>query len=247
MLIVRALALAMVLATLVGWVWRVRAPGTFPLATLLRRWYGRPPPPTHLAAGLGIGALLAVLPVARRVASGEAHLVLAGSFSGTWSVLVVASLAAKLFLVASEEVCFRGALLSAATARLPTWVAVVATALLFAVVHRDRTFAGAVVLAVDGVTFASAFVLSGSLWLPTMIHMGKNVAVWALYGHGTVDLVGGPLVLAPVPPRWTGEPGAPEALAAALVMILVTTGLLRSSGTGKGALRRRPRGAKTTS
>ncbi len=46
------------------------------------------------------------------------------------------------------------------------------------------------ILFADG--FALAFVITGSLWLPTIWHIGKNLSVWLFLGSGTIDVTHGP-------------------------------------------------------
>jgi len=80
----------------------------------------------------------------------------------------------------AEEILFRGYLFGRLKKYVPLWVAIVATSLLFGVIH------GAWNLAVD--TFALSVVLcvlrqtTGSLWAPILLHMSKNsIAFYLLF------------------------------------------------------------------
>lgn len=85
----------------------------------------------------------------------------------------------------AEEVIFRGYLFGKLKKYLPIWVAIVATSLLFGLVH------GAWNLAID--TFALSVVMcllrqsTGSLWAPILLHMSKNgIAFYFLFINPTL-------------------------------------------------------------
>ena len=98
---------------------------------------------------------------------------------------VLAFLTLVVVAPVAEEIIFRGYLFGKLKKFLPIWVAVVATSLLFGLVH------GAWNLAID--TFALSIVLcllrqsTGSLWAPILLHMSKNgIAFYFLFINPTL-------------------------------------------------------------
>lgn len=98
---------------------------------------------------------------------------------------VLAFLTLVIIAPVAEEVIFRGYLFGKLKKFLPIWVAVIATSLLFGLVH------GAWNLAFD--TFALSVVMcllrqsTGSLWAPILLHMSKNgIAFYFLFINPTL-------------------------------------------------------------
>ena len=76
-----------------------------------------------------------------------------------------------------EELMFRGFLLPSLFGRLPKWGAVLATALVFSMVH--FTVEGFLPLLLLGVVFGAAYVHTRNLWPPILLHAAWNVILLA--------------------------------------------------------------------
>lgn len=93
---------------------------------------------------------------------------------------IVAFLTLVVLAPIAEELLFRGYLFGKLRQHVPIWVAIIATSILFGLIH------GAWNLAID--TFALSIVLcilrvtTGSLWAPILLHMTKNgIAFYLLF------------------------------------------------------------------
>lgn len=98
---------------------------------------------------------------------------------------ILAFLTLVVIAPVAEEVIFRGYLFGKLKKFLPVWIAVLATSLLFGLIH------GAWNLAID--TFALSVVMcilrqnTGSLWAPILLHMSKNgIAFYILFINPTL-------------------------------------------------------------
>jgi hypothetical protein len=87
--------------------------------------------------------------------------------------------------------------------------AIVLSALVFAAAHAGRPPLDMAILLLDGVAFGALYAATSSLFAPIAWHGAKNVTIWAAYGHGTVELVGGPLAAVPAAAGpWPSDGGA---------------------------------------
>jgi hypothetical protein len=101
-------------------------------------------------------------------------------------VVVLPAVTGVVFFVGLEEVLNRGILLPELESRLGTWVAVVASSLVFAGYHvvltTDPTPVAVGVIFAASVLLAGAYVLTRTLWLPIAIHAGWNFTQGAVFG-----------------------------------------------------------------
>jgi membrane protease YdiL (CAAX protease family) len=88
-----------------------------------------------------------------------------------------------------EEVVLRGIVFRITEERLGTWVALVISVVLFALLHLaspNATVTSTVVVGVEGgVLLSAAYVLTRRLWLPIGIHFGWDFSQDAIFGVGT--------------------------------------------------------------
>jgi membrane protease YdiL (CAAX protease family) len=194
MTIVREIALIVGLAALVGAVVRVREPHTFPLATLVNRWFLPVPLLDHLLIGAGAGIASVVIVPVIGLLGRWGQITPAVPVTGRWVGLAVAGVVVKTMFVIFEEFVFRGALVS----QLRRWTgpvgAIGVSALIFAAAHSGRSLLDAAILFADGIGFAVAFVMTQNLWVPALWHISKNLSVWLFFGSGTIDLTPGPFM-----------------------------------------------------
>jgi hypothetical protein len=101
-------------------------------------------------------------------------------------VVVLPAVTGVVFFVGLEEVLNRGILLPELEARLGTWVAVVASSLVFAGYHvaltTDPTPVAVGVIFAASVLLAGTYLLTRALWLPIAIHAGWNFTQGAVFG-----------------------------------------------------------------
>lgn len=155
----------------------------------------------------------------------------------------------------TEELLIRGILFRAFEERFGTWIALVASGLIFGLLHLtnpDATLWGALAIAIEaGGMLAAAFVATRTLWLAIGVHFGWNLAEGGIFGtevsgsgaptgvlHGVTS---GPTLL-------TGGEFGPEAsllsIIAGLAMMTVFLWLARRRGNIV-PMRRRARVAAT--
>jgi len=138
-------------------------------------------PVRGVGRGLAVGAGMFAVVIASLALSGAYRVDGWGSVGGAVGLLAVA-LAAGV----TEELMFRGVLFRIVEERFGTWVALVATAVLFGGMHLGNPHAtvwGALAIALEaGGMLAAAYVATRSLWLPIGIHVGWNAAQGALFG-----------------------------------------------------------------
>lgn len=224
------MALVTALVSLVASVWRARGSRRFPLAVLVRDWLRANPRRGDLMIGVvaGFTSVLTV-PLVGHV-TGMLRIGSQGKVTFTWIGLAAASIALKGVLVFFEELVFRGSMCSELRRLVPPVLAAVVSAAIFTVAHAHRTPMGVAILLLDGIGFAAAFLVLGSLWLPIVWHLSKNVAVWLIYGTGTVALTSGPLgVEYLMPGRLVGSAAGPGIgdLVVALLVLGAVLGYLR--------------------
>ena len=103
----------------------------------------------------------------------------AGSWQGRYGPadLAIRILAVALVYPLAEEFFFRGVLLGVVRRRFGAVAAVVASALVFGLIHVQYDWPVWVVI--DGLLFGAARVGSGSIYVPMLLHcLGNAYAVW---------------------------------------------------------------------
>ncbi|MGW8437691.1 CPBP family intramembrane glutamic endopeptidase [Nocardiopsis sp. NPDC055551] len=180
-------------------------------------------------AGLGGGTLVGVLLFACVIVNIAflGHYKVDGMGSPTGAVGLFGFMAAA---AVTEEVLFRGVLFRFIERGAGTWIAVVASSVLFGLWHLPNPNASLLGIAIitvgAGGLLAVAYVATRSLWLPIGIHFGWNFAASAIFstevsGNGTpaglLDATtSGPLLI-------TGGDFGPEASLYSLVFLVLAT------------------------
>ncbi|MGW8282090.1 MAG: CPBP family intramembrane glutamic endopeptidase, partial [Gemmatimonadota bacterium] len=223
--VLRVVSLLVGLASLIASVIRARDSSRFPILVLGRDWLGtRPRRGVVVVGGLAGIASVLVVPVLGQ-AAGALRIGVRAPRDEDWLWLAAVTIGMKAAFVLFEEAIFRGSLCSNLRRTMPPILAVIVSAVIFAAAHANRTPVGLAILVVDGIGFAAAFLAFGSLWLPLTWHLSKNVAIWLIYGTGTVGLTPGPLRVDYVRPGWlfgsTGGPGFGDLFATCAVLGLV--------------------------
>ena len=228
--------LALIMSTL-----ERRAAGRLPIADLIRERFGRPPLGS-LLLGLAIGTGVFLGPYALSLGLGWFQPVWAGTLTGDFLLLAVATVLIKLAWAAAEELIFRGAVLPQVAKRTNGLVGLAISALLFAWGHLERGGANTpdvvslLVFGLDGLGFALAYLATRSLWLPTLWHAAKNICIWLLLSQSTLQLTHG--LFASVysgPQFWLGAPnqaGWLDVAAAALAVLLLAAWYRRPIAQG---------------
>jgi membrane protease YdiL (CAAX protease family) len=140
MIILQIIALMIRSIALIGAVIRVRKEGTFPIATLLRNWFFRPPSAMAIALGITAGiASVAIVPLIGLM-SGRAQLAFNGIPTFRWIVLVLTGVLIKCAFALFEELLFRGALISQFRQGTFPLIATILSAFLFATAHGRHGF-----------------------------------------------------------------------------------------------------------
>jgi len=185
--------------------------------------------PRELALGLLMGALLfaavlsilGVLGVYRYTGTGPAAVLI---------VPLMASVAAGIF----EELLFRGLLFRLIESAAGSWLALLATAVIFGLIHLlnpHATLLGACSIMLEaGVLLAAAFLVTRRLWLPIGLHIAWNFTQGGIFGlvvSGTSASVGlfngvlsGPIWLS------GGEFGAEASVVAVIICLCAAVGFL---------------------
>jgi membrane protease YdiL (CAAX protease family) len=227
MTLLRAAALMAGLGALVAEVVQARQPGGFPLATLIRRWFSPAPmrAAVLIAAAAGVASVV-IVPLIGAL-GGWTEIAPPAPFSSRWVALAIASIAVKSAYVVFEELIFRGALASQLARRVGSAAAVGGSALVFALAHSGRSPLDSAILFADGIGFALAFVMTGSLWIPTIWHLSKNLSVWLFLSSGTVDLTHGLFYVRYVNPQGTaGDAASAGGFDVAITLAIVTLAAL---------------------
>jgi membrane protease YdiL (CAAX protease family) len=183
---VRLAGLGAALLALVRETFALRAPGTLPIARLVRRELGASVRVGDVIVCLAAGVLLVAAPVTWSIALGDAELTTDPQWQRAAILAVAATVVVKLLWVFFEELAFRAALITVVARRLPVSVAIAISAIAFAAAH-GRDVGAAAVLFVDGIGFGVAYVATRSLRPPIAWHLGKNLAVWVLTGQSTMQ------------------------------------------------------------
>lgn len=222
---VAALLIGPALAALVLWLYAVavRRIERRPVTELARPRAGR----RLLLGALGGFALFAIA---------VGIIALAGGYQVTgWGTLAGALTVVGMMcaIAVAEEVLFRGIIFGLIQGRWGTWIALVASALLFGLLHLinpGATLWGALAVAIEaGLMLGAAFVATGSLWLPIGLHLGWNITIVAVFGAVTSgSSASGALLQAVTPgPVWlTGGSFGPEGSLVSVAVCSVATVLL---------------------
>ncbi len=136
---------------------------------------GLPWPPRNLAAGFALGALALGTLVAGAEGAGLAAFEIS---SADYSFPLLALLLS--FGVLGEEMFFRGYAFQYLVREWNATFTVLGSGLIFGLAHllnQNVQLLGAVNTAIWGCLFGYAYIRSGSLWLPTGIHYGWNLAL----------------------------------------------------------------------
>lgn len=169
---------------------------------------------------------------------------------GTFAGFLV-SLGAFASVAVNEELLFRGVVFRILEERVGTWIALVASSLLFGLIHLvngGATLEGTLAIALQGgMLTASAYVATRSLWVAIGLHFAWDFVESGIFGvadsgtasegllHSTLT---GPTVL-------TGGSFGPEASLVALLVCAVPTILFLRSAARDGLLRPAPWRAKS--
>ncbi|MBN2204869.1 MAG: CPBP family intramembrane metalloprotease [Thermoleophilia bacterium] len=141
--------------------------------TCLELGGGLPRAVAAIVAGAAAGFVLSVLtwlPEAGPFAEG-------GSLAP--DALTAELVVATLLWALCEEIIWRGLLLRSIETRLGSGLALVVTALTFAVWHWRWDYYAFLDLAMAGALFGALFLLTRRVWLSTGVHTGWNLALWA--------------------------------------------------------------------
>lgn len=196
-------------------------------------WRSGARPASALLLGAGLGVGLYIIAVALVAASGR--VVHGGGLQGIAAVPgVVAGLALTAFQAGGEEVFFRGWLQPVLCARWGPWLGLLATALLFALLHLvagERSTLALVNLMLGGATFGLLALRTGGLFAPFAMHLGWNwteSSLLGLYPNPGVGPTGALIDLDFVGPGvWTGGADAMNgSLAATLPLALLLVALI---------------------
>ncbi|MFG1927744.1 CPBP family intramembrane glutamic endopeptidase [Cryptosporangium sp. NPDC048952] len=165
-----------------------------------------------------------------------------GSFSG-----MLITLGAMASVAVNEELLFRGVIFRIIEERTGSVVAIVASSLLFGLVHLvnpSATLWGTLAIAIEGGTLlAVAYVLTRSLWLPIGLHFAWNFVGGGFFG---IVVSGAPQEDTSLlhtslsgSDALTGGAFGPEASLVALAVCLTITAVLLRRAVRTGKLRRR--------
>lgn len=93
--------------------------------------------------------------------------------------MVSSTLAACLLAPLMEEVLFRGVLLPAFSYKAKQYIGIIASAMLFSLIHFSME--QAVILFIAGVCFGILRIKSQSIWPPFFAHFTNNTLAWSAY------------------------------------------------------------------
>jgi uncharacterized protein len=144
-------------------------------------------------------------------------------------VVTLGGLGIVLPLAAVEEIAVRGYLLQALERSWGRWLAVAVSSVIFAFLHAQNRFIWSeplafVGLCLAGLYLASAYLITGNLWLAIFLHAGWNLMEGPIFGlpvSGTVVPISVLQTSAHGPALWTGGQFGPEAgLLLCLLMVV---------------------------
>lgn len=175
--------------------------------------------------GVAVGALAATLPIVLLLLLGRFRF--AGAFESLMPLGLLPTMALSAF---HEELIFRGYVLRNTVEAGHPRVGVVASALLFSLVHATNPafFASpwnALGVFAAGILLGVSYLVSGNLWSPTALHFGWNFTLGGIFGLPVSGLpLDGVLDLESVEPSLlTGGTFGIEGSPLALAVILLTT------------------------
>jgi uncharacterized protein len=176
------------------------------------------------------GAVLFLIPVAILVASGQYHVVDAGTRTSGLSALLPVALLLAVWIVqaTTEEIVFRGYLLQIHGQQLPAWLAIAITSVGFALIHFSFRPLPLINISLVAAFFSFVALRHGSLWMVAGLHTGWNYVQGNILG---IPVSGGSrqtslLFMGPAQgaPDWlTGGAFGIEGGAAATVVLVVVT------------------------
>jgi CAAX protease family protein len=152
------------------------------------------------------------------------------TLSGTLMVLLEGLLIFAI-AAAAEELLMRGYPFQRLLDRYGSVPALIATSIVFSVIHLANPFVSAASLAnifLAGMLLGSAYLATGSLWFPIGIHFGWNFIQGSVFGFPVSGIIHGSVfVTLPNGPDYlTGASFGPEGGLAATFVLLVGTSLL---------------------
>ncbi|MDR0847445.1 MAG: CPBP family intramembrane metalloprotease [Propionibacteriaceae bacterium] len=139
---------------------------------------------TGLLYGLGIGAVSIAVVFLTLLLTGQATVVSVDA-SRLLSIAVVAELFSVGIFMSSEEIAFRGYVMTALKTTRNKWVVVLLSSLIFASLHLTTPGIDALTFAnvfLVGVLLAYMFVKSGKLWLSIGFHIAWNFLEGDIFG-----------------------------------------------------------------
>jgi membrane protease YdiL (CAAX protease family) len=181
-------------AALVREVWLRRGQKHNALFVLIQERFPRGATPAWtLVLAFFAGLAATFIPLLIGVFDGRVQATLNGPFTvaeearGALNMLVVFAWAG------AEELTYRGAVMTALSRVASRNVALICTAVLFALEHVGSYQPNAILSAVwvmDGLCFGIAYLLTGNLWMPTVWHTAHNLGIWSM-GFFVIQLTPG--------------------------------------------------------
>ena len=134
--------------------------------------------------GLATGSILSCVAIGLILLAGAAQVTGFGD-----AARLTASFSAAILGAMGEELLFRGILFRILEQAFGTFVALLASALLFGLAHivnPDSTLIGALAIAVEaGLLLGLAYVVTRNLWFPIGIHLAWNFTQGGIFGLGS--------------------------------------------------------------
>lgn len=219
-----------------GYALYVRMVERRPLSELSRSGAG-----PELGAGLAVGVAVFLIAIGAMMVSGAFHI------AGANRTAVLLAPIAELILVAFfEEILFRGIIYRIIEKSLGSWLALLLSAILFALAHLPNdgiSVLGVAVTAVAGLMFGAAYLVTRRLWLAVGIHFAWNFMSDVVFslptsGHPAKGLLQGQLS----GPEWLsgGAYGIEASLLTLVVVGAATLWLLMLADRRGQFIARRP-------
>ena len=139
------------------------------------------------------GLAATCVPLLLGVLSGRAQVSLNGSLALAATAKSMLNILLVFVWAGAEELTYRGAVMTAFSRFASRDIALVCTAVLFAMEHVGSYNPNAILSAawvMDGLCFGIACLLTGSLWMPTVWHAAHNLGLWSM-GFFVVQLTPG--------------------------------------------------------